>query len=123
MKISKLKIFLSIPLLIYSIEFYFGIIFGYLAAKYLSGKETGQSGIMRSLILHIGNWKLHLHHWLFASGIILSALFLNFHLPLTNFSFGLLGGFAFQGIYCYSDWHKIIFKKGERDTKQNPSSY
>ncbi len=84
---------------------------GYFAAKYLSGKKEGFQGKIKSLIFYLGKWKIHLHHWfllsLFAIFLFVSGIYYSFpHLFL-----GFLGGLAFQGIYCYGDWHKIIKKE------------
>ncbi len=109
LKLIKPKFFLGIPLAVFSLEIYFGVIFGYLLAEFFSGKETGLPGKINSLAFNIGKWRIHLHHWLCGLGILLSLFFVN--LPLPQFSFGILGGFIFQGISCYPDWHKIIIKQ------------
>ncbi len=104
-------IFFTIPVALISLEIYFGIIFGYIISKILSGKKTGQLGIIKSRVFNIGDRRLHLHHWIFGLGILISVLIFKFSLPLAPFSFGILGGWVFQGIYDYSDWHKILIRK------------
>jgi len=108
-KLIKSKFFLGIPLAVFSWEIYFGVILGYFLAKFFSGRETGFPGKIKSIVFNIGKWRIHLHHWLCGLGILISLFFIN--LPLPQFSFGLLGGFIFQGIFCYSDWSKIIIKQ------------
>ena len=103
-KLVKPKFFLSVPLALFSLEVYFGVIFGYLVAKLLSGK-------IKSRIFDIGHYKLHLHHWLFGLGILISGLCFNFFSFFPQFFFGFLGGVVFQGISSYPDWHKILIKK------------
>ncbi|MDO8663352.1 MAG: hypothetical protein Q7K28_00725 [Candidatus Wildermuthbacteria bacterium] len=108
MQISKKKILLGIPIALMSFEIYLGIIFGYLTAKFFSGKKTGQSGKLKSLVFDFGDYKIHLHHWLCGLGVLISVVVLNFSPPFPQISFGFLTGFIFQGIISYSDWHKIL---------------
>jgi len=85
---------------------------GFLIAKYGGGKVEGMQGRVRSIMIPLGRHKLHLHHWLICSGLIVVGIVRNFFLFLPpEMFFGLLGGLAFQGIYCYSDWHRIVFRK------------
>lgn len=111
MKISKRKIFLSLPIALISFEIYLGILTGYLMGKIFSGKETGKPGIKKSTIFNLGRYQIHIHHWIAGAGIIASALIFNFSFPYPQFSYGFLGGIIFQGILSYSDWHKILVKK------------
>lgn len=105
MKIPKPKILLSLPLALLSLEAYLGTILGYFSFKFFSGKFP-------SLVFNIGNYRLHFHHWLYSLAILIPALHYNF-LPFPQFSFGFLLGAAFQGIYCYRDWYKILIRKKE----------
>lgn len=109
-KISK-KFILSLPVALISLQIYFGIIFGYFLGKFLSGKKTGKPGVIRSIILNFGNYKLHLHHWILSLGILIFSLLTSFSPPFSQFSLSFLGGFALQGIICYPDWHRILIKK------------
>lgn len=89
---------------------------GYLTGNIFAGSSTGQQGIMNSLVLNLGNWQLHLHHWLIAALILVFALFFlrkryNFNPVIFYFSVGILSGLILQGIFVYDDWHKILFKK------------
>ncbi|MBZ9569494.1 hypothetical protein KJA16_01060 [Patescibacteria group bacterium] len=106
-KINR-KILLGIPLAIISFEIYLGIVFGYFLGKFLSGKRTGQSGTIKSIVLNIGNHKLHMHHWLLSLGILIFNFLSSFSLPFPQFSLSFFGGLMIQGIFCYSDWHKIF---------------
>ena len=109
LKVNK-KFLLSIPVALISLEIYLGIIFGYFLGKFLSGKKTGQPGVIRSIILNFGSYKLHLHHWVLSSGILIFSFLTSFSLPFSQFSLSFLSGFAIQGIICYSDWHKILIR-------------
>ena len=107
--IKPKKLFWGIPLTFLFWEICLGIILGYLSACLLSGKETGVQGKIRSLIFSIGIWKIHFHHWLYGSIALTSLLFIK--LPVSHFSFGILGGFILQGVICYSDWHRVIIRR------------
>ncbi len=109
-KINR-KILLGIPLAIISFEIYLGIVLGYFLGKFLSGKKTGQSGIIKSIVLNIGNYKLHIHHWLLSLGILILNLLTSLFFPFPKFSLSLLGGLMIQGIVCYPDWHKIFIRE------------
>jgi Na+/glutamate symporter len=110
MAIFKKKIFWGIPVALVSFELFFGVLLGYLIGKFIAGKETGEIGKVKSLNFKIGNYKIHLHHWLYSSGILTSFILFNFSPPWPQFSFGLFGGLIVQGIISYSDWHKILTK-------------
>jgi hypothetical protein len=102
-KLVKPKFFLTTPLALLSLELYSGALLGYFTAKFLSGR-------LRSLIFDIGNYRLHLHHWLYSLAILISAIWYQF-LPFPQFSFGFLGGVVFQGISSYPDWHRVLVRR------------
>jgi len=110
MKISRKKIILGIPIALVSFELFFGVLLGYLIGKFIAAKETGGPSKLRPLVFKIGNYKFHLHHWLYSSGVLTSFILFNFSPPWPQFSFGLFGGLIVQGIISYSDWHKILTK-------------
>ena len=110
MKISKKRIFLSLPVALLSLEIFFGVILGYILPKIMAGKKAGQAGVIKSIILPIGKHRLHVHHWLYGFGILTSVFLFNFSIPWPQFSIGFLGGFIFQGIFSYPDWYKIFHK-------------
>lgn len=103
MKILKSKIFLSFPLALLSLEIYLGSLLGFFSFKLFTGK-------IPSLAFNVGSYRLHFHHWLYGSAILIPALYYNF-LPFPQFSLGFLGGVIFQGIYCYRDWYRVIVKQ------------
>lgn len=105
MKLKKLKLAIPSLLAAFSFQLYLGAILGYYLPKFFSKK-------VRSLIFEFKNWRLHLHHWLLGLGILICGILYDF-LPFLPFSIGFLSGVIFQGIYCYSDWHKILVKKSQ----------
>ncbi|MBZ1348311.1 MAG: hypothetical protein KYQ20_00865 [Candidatus Nealsonbacteria bacterium] len=109
-KIKKSKVLLGLPLALVSLEIYFGTLFGYFITKFLSGKQTGCPGKIKSIAFNVGDYRLHLHHWLLGLMVLIFALWHQF-LPFPHFSFGFLGGLIFQGIFSYSDWRRVLIKK------------
>ncbi len=108
--ITKLKkvtlpIFVGFVSLEISIFFCFGMIAGYLVASYFEGK-------IGSFEIPIGRrYKIHLHHWILAF-LGLTIIFLtNAQNFFPSFALGFGGGFLFQGIYCYSDWYRILKRR------------
>ena len=85
---------------------------GYLIGKYGSGRKEGVRGRVRSIMIPLGKLKLHLHHWLISFVIMSLGLTkgIYFFLPPEVF-YGFLGGLAFQGVYCYNDWHRIVQRR------------
>ena len=81
---------------------------GFLLAKCLGSKETGKRGKIPSLAFCLAKYKIHLHHWLISTVVMAAALFKGPWLLPSELFYGLLSGMAFQGIYCYADWHRIV---------------
>jgi len=104
---KKPKFLLSLPLALLSLEIYLGTLLGYFSFKFLTGKVP-------SFAFNIGNYRLHLHHWLYSLAILIPGLYYNF-LPFPQLSFGFLAGAVFQGIYCYRDWYRVIIKRKNND--------
>jgi len=75
---------------------------------FVSGKKAGEKGVY-SLRINLGNYLLHIHHWLVASVILITNLFFHF-LPASNFTAPFLIGIAFQGIVSYDDRFKFLMK-------------
>jgi len=111
-KIKKIapKILLGSSIAFISPDTFLGGISGYFITKFFSGKKTGEPGIIKSLIFNIRHYRFHFHHWLIGL-VILTYAFLSNSFSLSYFSFGLVGGLIFQGIYSYSDWKKVILKQ------------
>lgn len=107
-KTNNLKIFFGAPIALFSIEAYLGMVIGYFSALFFSPK-------LKSLVLHLGKYKLHLHHWLLALGILPLILFYKVSPIPIQLASGFLGGLIFQGIVCYDDWYRVVIKKKEED--------
>ena len=103
-KLKLPKFLLGVPVALLSLKVFFGGVFGYFLAHFLSEK-------FNSIILGIGNFKFHFHHWLM--GALALGLIFSYEISLLSnqLFYGFLGGVIFQGIFNYSDWHRIFSKK------------
>jgi hypothetical protein len=102
--------------------FFVGWLLGFLLNKYTAGKISGKPGRVKSVVIPFGKYKIHFHHWLISSGMIILGLITNVSFLASAISYGVLGGSVFQGIYCYSDWHKILIPRRHQNI-ENTSVY
>jgi len=86
-----------------------GLILGYYLTKFFAGEKPGKEGKIKSLIISVKQWKIHLHHWFVGLIFLFISLFYDI-LPLPQFFLGVLGGVCLQGL-TYSDWYRIITKQ------------
>ena len=92
--------------------FVFSWIAGHLAGNLGGGKIEGQAGRVKSIVIPIGaRWKLHLHHWICSLSLLTASAASGFFILGPHVTYGFLGGLAFQGIYCYSDWHRVLIRR------------
>ncbi len=91
--------------------FFVGWLLGFLLTKHMAGKTSGKPGRIKSIVIPFGNYKIHFHHWLISSGIIILSLIMDVRFLASAISYGVLSGSVFQGIYYYSDWHRILITR------------
>lgn len=91
--------------------FFVSWLLGFVLTRYMAGKTSGKQGRIKSIVIPFGGHGIHLHHWLIASGIIILNLTIGVRFLDSTISYGVLSGLVFQGIYCYSDWHKILITR------------
>ena len=91
--------------------FYISWAIAFALSKFCGGRENGIPGKVRSVIISWRGYKLHLHHWLLASLVGAISAISNFSPISPGLFYGFLSGLVFQGIYCYTDWHRIIKSK------------
>ena len=86
---------------------------GFLLARYLSGKTAGEPcWLLRSRLIPLGRYRIHLHHWIWSSCLIIAfAVFEGAYFVPSDLFYGFFGAIAFHGIYYYSDWHKILIRE------------
>lgn len=99
--------------------FLLSLLIGFLASKYVAGKSSGKQGRLKSIILPFRRWRIHLHHWLYSLWLIGFSYLTGMYFLTPLLTYGLLGGSAFQGVYCYGDWHIIFISRYK--TKTNVS--
>ena len=93
-------------------SFVFSRVAGHLAGKLGGGQAEGKAGRVKSIIIPIGTrWKLHLHHWLCSLSLMSAIAASGLFVLGPHVTYGFLGGLAFQGIYCYDDWHRILIRR------------
>lgn len=85
---------------------------GFLLSKYLGSKTIGEPSKIRSYFIPLGKYRIHLHHWLLSSGVIIAfAVFDGSYVLPSNLVYGFFGAIVFHGIYSYSDWYKVLIPR------------
>ncbi len=85
---------------------------GFLLVKYLGSKTIGEPSKVRSYFIPLGKYKIHLHHWLLSSCVIIVfAVFKGTYVLPSNLFYGFFGAIVFHGIYFYSDWYKVLIPR------------
>ena len=102
------KVILGIPIALISLRLYFAVVFGYFFARFLSGR-------LDSVVLNLGNYTIHFHHWMMGVIGLIFVLLYNFSPVIEKVVFGFLGGLIFEGISSYPDWNKILTKNKTKD--------
>ncbi|MCH7828803.1 hypothetical protein IH982_03030 [Patescibacteria group bacterium] len=99
-----------LPMLI-SFELGFALFAGYFAAYFFAGQKTSEQGRIPSLVFDMGDWRVHLHHWLVFLGIFVGAAIASFFIVSPFLFYGFLGGVIVQGLLHYDDWPRIVSKQ------------
>src|ERR1035437_6981910 len=112
-KNSRVKKYL--PAVVMMASFYYsfllaiGIALGYLGSKIFS-KYLLESGKVDCIFIDCGKYKIHLHHWILGTLLLILAWTVDyFYLPW--FFVGVLLGIIAHDIYDFNDWHKVFVKK------------
>lgn len=111
---------LSASIIVGGLFFFVSWVSGFLIARYLGSKETGKRSKLPSVIIPLGMFKAHLHHWLISSSAMSVALLKGSWFLPPDLLYGFLGGIALQGIYYYDDWHRIL---RPRQDKSPPTTH
>ncbi len=91
--------------------FYLGCAAGFAICKFCGGAEAGIQGRVRSIIIPLSGYEIHLHHWLLSVIATVTSAVQGFFLIAPGLFYGVLGGLILQGVLCYGDWHRIIRKR------------
>lgn len=111
---------LSIASILGHVFFVISWVSGFVIARLLGGKETGKRGRIPSVIFTLGQYRLHLHHWVICCGVMAFALLKDSWFHVSDWFFGLLAGIVFQGIYSYRDWYRILFRHKRAASQASP---
>ena len=85
---------------------------GFLLTRYLGSKTIGEPSKIRSYFIPLGKYKIHLHHWLLSSCVIIGfVVFKGAYVLPSNLVYGFFGAIVFHGIYFYSDWYKVLIPR------------
>lgn len=96
----------------YSFLLAFGLALGYIVSKIFS-KYLIEEGKVDCIYIDCGKWKIHLHHWILGTLVLLLVWFIDFfYLP--RIFIGFICGIIAHDIYDYNDWHKILIKNEEK---------
>ncbi len=108
------KIIFGTFLAITSIKLLFGFICGYLTAKLymdkIYGKKIGKINF-GSLYLPLGNYKLHIHHWIYPWFFLGTGSLFDISFFTLTFPFGFLVGVSIHDIFTDKNWYKIILRR------------
>ena len=91
--------------------FVLGCAAGFVLCKWCGGAEAGIQGRVRSIIIPLRNYELHLHHWVLSLIAAVASALHGFFLVAPGLFYGVLGGLILQGIFCYNDWHQILKRR------------
>jgi len=111
-KNSKVRRYL--PAFVFAASFYFvhllalGLALGYIGSKIYS-KLLVENGKVDCIFIDCGKYKIHLHHWIMGTMLLLLVWFIDyFYLP--RFFVGVVIGVIAHDIYDFNDWHKILVR-------------
>ena len=96
--------------------FVISALLGFLLTRCLASKTAGGKGRIKSVIVPFGKWQVHFHHWIISSWVIVIGLATNVHFFTPVVFCGFFSGLVFHGIFCYSDWHRIIIHRHRYET-------
>ena len=89
---------------------------GYVSAKFFAGEEVGAKGRFGNLRVKVKDRVVHVHHWLYASFLIvgLHHYFIAHPWPHEVMCYGFLLGIVIQGL-TYPDFYRVVYKYKEVD--------
>lgn len=87
------------------------LIIGYIAARFIAGAKAKERGRFPSIAFSLRGYKIHLHHWLIFTSVLVAALIFQFSVFPHEIFYGFLGGVVIQGVTFYEDWRQVIKKE------------
>ena len=105
-----LKLSLGVVPSIVSIELGISLVIGYLVALFFAGSRTKIQGRVPSLVFRVRQYRVHVHHWVVFSHVLVFTLVTHFFVITPLLFYGFLGGIVAQGVFHYEDWRTVIQK-------------
>lgn len=100
----------------YLLQFLISAILSFLLCKIFLGKHEGDKP-ERSVKLKIGEYRIHVHHWIWCSVVLITLVLLKIFNPIL---LGLLTGAIIQGL-LYRDRFVVVYK--DKDFEKIYSKY
>ena len=79
----KKKLFTILSTVVFTILlgylFLLSWLIGFLASRYVAGKSTGERGKVRSIVIPLRRWAVHLHHWLYSLFLVSISFTIGMH--------------------------------------------
>ena len=112
-KISRVRRYLPAFVLVasfyYSFLFALGLLLGYIGSR-IFWKYLVENGKVDCIYIDCGKYKVHLHHWILATILLVFVWIVDFfYLP--RIFLGVILGIIAHDVYDFNDWHKILIKK------------
>ena len=101
----------AIPVMLISFSLGASLVIGYIAARFIAGSKTKEQGRFPSIAFTLRGYKIHVHHWLFFSSILVASFIFQFSVFAHEIFYGFLGGVVIQGVTFYEDWRQVIKKE------------
>lgn len=93
-----------------SILFASSLILGYLVTRYFYKKYI-ENGALKEIYVDFRGWKIHLHHWISFSLIVLYLVLGGWSFGNHEILLGILCGIVVHDIYDFNNWHEVIVRK------------
>tara|TARA_Y100000310_G_C20423347_1_gene687743 strand:+ start:264 stop:611 length:348 start_codon:yes stop_codon:yes gene_type:complete len=93
-----------------SVIFTAGGILGYWLTNIFC-KRYVHTGKVKTLEFGLGDWKVHLHHWITGGLAILLIYFMGFMYTVPIFFIGAITGLIFHDLHTDDYWHKVVYKE------------
>lgn len=93
-----------------SVLFTGGLVLGYLGMRFFYNRYV-KNDPSKFMYVSIKGWKIHLHHWISASLIIVYLALGGWKLGAHEIFLGILCGIIAHDIYDFNDWHQVVARE------------
>jgi len=114
-KIIKPKKIFPLLVAFFSFDLYLGGVIGYFLSKFydqkIYGKKIKKLGLkLDSILIPLGKYRLHLHHWMYPLCLFLGAAIFKISFLFSPFIFGFFCGIIIHDLVWDRDRFKILRK-------------